>query len=108
MAADSDLTNGRVNPIVNPQTTWFGETEFDANHPSQLIADIAQAYEETTSDVSILLDALWSKDLNLVDAEWREVQARNLEAEAERIALLLRNAARIVRTLTFNSKEEGG
>lgn len=80
---------------------WFGETGFAPGHPSQLMADIAQAFEEVTSDVSIVLDAAWTKDLSLVNEEWRELQARNLEQEAERIALLLRNACIVLRTLEF-------
>lgn len=86
---------------VEQNAAWFGETGFDQDHPSQRIADISSAFSEATSDTLILLDALWSKDLTLTNEQWRMGMAAHLDQEAAQIALLLRRASQIVRTLTF-------
>jgi hypothetical protein len=84
---------------VERNAAWFGETGFPSDHPSQRIADISSAFDEATSDALILLDGLWSKDLTLVNEEWRESMAVQLDQEAARIAVLLGNASQIVREL---------
>ncbi len=91
---------------VERDAAWFGETGFDTDHPSQRIADISSAFGEAISDALILLDALWSKDLTLVNEEWRMSMATQLDREAAQIANLLRNASHIVRTLTFEDVGE--
>lgn len=85
-----------------------GDCGFEDGHPSRMVADIQEALEDTVSDLYILLDALWSKDLTLVNAEWREQQAAMLDREAAQVALLLRNASQIVRTLEFKEEATQG
>jgi hypothetical protein len=85
---------------------WCGESGFPEGHPSQLIADISNEFGESTSDTHILLDALWTKDLTLVSPEWRESMAVQLDREVARIAILLGNAAQIVRTLKFEGDDK--
>ena len=81
---------------------WGEDSGFPEGHPSQQVWEITDAFNETASDVSIVLDAAWTKDLTLVDADWREAQATQLDRERERLNLLLMNAATIVRHLTMD------
>lgn len=80
------------------QAAWFGETGFAPDHPSQLIADIASTFAETTSDMLIVLDNLAGVDLRLANGEWRSAMATSLERDIEQVIQLVRNAVVIART----------
>lgn len=80
---------------------WFGETRFGADHPSQLIADIAGAFAEATSDSLSVMDNLSSVDLTQADKGWREAQVEALRRDLEHVNILYRNAMQIATTLEF-------
>ncbi len=87
---------------------WGEDSGFPEDHPSQQVWEIADVFAETVGDVSILLDAVWTKDLTLVNADWREAQAIQLDRERERLDLLLTNAATILRQMTMEATEKHG
>ncbi len=83
------------------QAIWPYESPFPEDSVNHAMWAIADAFNEATSDVSILFDAVWTKDLTLVDPEWREAQATQLDRERTQLNLLLTNAATILRHLTM-------
>lgn len=93
--------------MATRRSIWGEDSGFPEDHPSQQVWEIADAFAETVGDVSILLDAVWTKDLTLVHVDWREAQATQLDRERERLDLLLTNAATILRQLTEKETRDG-
>jgi hypothetical protein len=78
------------------EAIWAWDSRFSEGHPSHTVWEIADAFNEATNDLSVVLDGLLVVDLEVAHPEWIAAQIRTLESEATFIKSLLDNAVTVL------------